>query len=250
MEGLNEKDFKKEEIVKSGDMCTFAKTKGNYQDQNWYYCMTCGLNGNQGCCSKCVIHCHKGHEVVFSRRSNFFCDCPDNGTCLYFPRGPAFSPVSSEGQLKIPERYKIPMKNYNAEDKDQSMFQGKSSSIFSRGGGGSLYRSHYDAELRGLMKQRDRLDKSRKELARIRGERGIQVRGKRKASERRSSFKDMPETKLVEQFIKDSEGNVSDDQIPQLMESSSDSERASLFSYFERFAGGLQKEEEPSPIVV
>lgn len=32
MEGLNEKDFKKEEIVKSGDMCTFAKTKGNYQD--------------------------------------------------------------------------------------------------------------------------------------------------------------------------------------------------------------------------
>lgn len=208
LEGLNEKDFKREELAKSGDMCTFAKTKGNYQDQYWYYCQTCGLNGSSGCCSKCVVHCHKGHEVTFSRRSNFFCDCPDNGTCLYFPRGPAFSPVSSEGQPKIPERYKIAMKNYNPEDKDQNIFQGKSfSSIFSRGiggsggpgggGGGGHYRSHYDAELRGLMKQRDRLDRSRKELARIRGERGIHVRGKRKTSERRSSFKDMPESKLV-----------------------------------------------------
>lgn len=37
--------------------------------------------------------------------------------------------------------------------------------------------------------------------------------------------------------------------MPQLMESSSDSEKASLFSYFERFAGGLHREEAP-PIVV
>lgn len=49
--------------------------------------------------------------------------------------------------------------------------------------------------------------------------------------------------------MKESEGNVSDEQPPQLVESSSDSDRASLFSYFERFAGGLNKEDAP-PIVV
>ena len=38
-------------------------------------CHTCGLVGDKGCCSLCALVCHKGHDVFYSRKSSFFCDC-------------------------------------------------------------------------------------------------------------------------------------------------------------------------------
>jgi len=57
------------------EKCTFIRTGKEYQEQHWYYCYTCGLTGNSGVCAICVRTCHKGHHVIYSRKSTFFCDC-------------------------------------------------------------------------------------------------------------------------------------------------------------------------------
>ena len=49
--------------------------------QHWYFCYTCGFTGNSGVCAVCVHTCHKGHQIAYSRKSNFFCDCGDSGRC-------------------------------------------------------------------------------------------------------------------------------------------------------------------------
>ena len=56
-------------------LCTYASTGNSFTEQHWYYCYTCGLTESEGCCSICVKVCHKGHDVSYSRRSRFFCDC-------------------------------------------------------------------------------------------------------------------------------------------------------------------------------
>ena len=43
------------------ETCTVLRTKRDFVMQHWYYCYTCGLTGNKGCCSVCVRRCHKGH---------------------------------------------------------------------------------------------------------------------------------------------------------------------------------------------
>ena len=35
---------------------------------------------DQGCCSLCAQICHRGHDVGYSRKSSFFCDCGAEGT--------------------------------------------------------------------------------------------------------------------------------------------------------------------------
>ena len=55
--------------------CTFATGGDAFLEQHWYYCYTCDLAGSRGCCSACARTCHAGHEVSYSRRSRFFCDC-------------------------------------------------------------------------------------------------------------------------------------------------------------------------------
>ena len=55
-------------------ICSY-KTSSGFHEQFWYNCVTCGLVEDKGCCSACSLICHKGHDVVFSRRSSFFCDC-------------------------------------------------------------------------------------------------------------------------------------------------------------------------------
>lgn len=69
------------------EYCTFAKTRKNYEFQHWYYCYTCGLIGNEGCCSTCATTCHKGHNVVYCKKSSFFCDCSVRGVCTSLPPG-------------------------------------------------------------------------------------------------------------------------------------------------------------------
>ena len=55
--------------------CSFVETGGDFVEQHWYNCYTCGLLWDKGCCSLCAQVCHKGHDVGYSRRSSFFCDC-------------------------------------------------------------------------------------------------------------------------------------------------------------------------------
>ncbi|KAH8091112.1 hypothetical protein JL720_5995 [Aureococcus anophagefferens] len=59
--------------------CTYATSGGDFVDQHWYNCATCGLVGDKGCCSACARKCHAGHELSYSRKSSFFCDCGARG---------------------------------------------------------------------------------------------------------------------------------------------------------------------------
>jgi len=62
-----------EELANS--CCTYTVTGNNFMDQHWYYCYTCNLTFSEGVCGVCVKVCHKGHDVSYSRKSRFFCDC-------------------------------------------------------------------------------------------------------------------------------------------------------------------------------
>jgi len=56
-------------------MCSFIETGEGFTEQHWYNCYTCGLLWDKGCCALCARVCHKGHDVGYSRKSSFFCDC-------------------------------------------------------------------------------------------------------------------------------------------------------------------------------
>ena len=59
--------------------CTFTTSGSNFMEQHWYFCYTCDLTVSKGCCSICAMVCHRGHRVVYSRLSRFFCDCGVGG---------------------------------------------------------------------------------------------------------------------------------------------------------------------------
>ncbi|KAL9190922.1 hypothetical protein ACHAXT_000628 [Thalassiosira profunda] len=65
--------------LKNGDeisrTCSFVETGEGFTEQHWYNCYTCGLLWDKGCCSLCARVCHKGHDIGYSRKSSFFCDC-------------------------------------------------------------------------------------------------------------------------------------------------------------------------------
>ncbi|KAK3280427.1 hypothetical protein CYMTET_11725 [Cymbomonas tetramitiformis] len=56
-------------------VCTFTSSGSSFMEQHWYFCYTCDLTLSKGCCSVCARVCHRGHKVVYSRFSRFFCDC-------------------------------------------------------------------------------------------------------------------------------------------------------------------------------
>ncbi|KAJ8751615.1 hypothetical protein K2173_025768 [Erythroxylum novogranatense] len=60
-------------------VCTFTCSGSNFMEQHWYFCYTCDLTVSKGCCSVCAKVCHRGHRVVYSRLSRFFCDCGAGG---------------------------------------------------------------------------------------------------------------------------------------------------------------------------
>ncbi|KAE9590312.1 hypothetical protein Lal_00028044 [Lupinus albus] len=60
-------------------VCTFTSSGSNFMEQHWYFCYTCDLTISKGCCSVCAKVCHRGHRVVYSRSSRFFCDCGAGG---------------------------------------------------------------------------------------------------------------------------------------------------------------------------
>ncbi|KAL7543894.1 hypothetical protein ACHAXR_013387, partial [Thalassiosira sp. AJA248-18] len=79
--------------------CSFVETGEGFTEQHWYNCYTCGLLWDKGCCSLCARVCHKGHDIGYSRKSSFFCDCgAEVATALEQNRTPCqcLSPVAEE----------------------------------------------------------------------------------------------------------------------------------------------------------
>ncbi|PKA57546.1 Auxin transport protein BIG [Apostasia shenzhenica] len=74
----DEEDSNSESALAS-KVCTFTSSGSNFMEQHWYFCYTCDLTVSKGCCSICAKVCHKGHRVVYSRSSRFFCDCGAGG---------------------------------------------------------------------------------------------------------------------------------------------------------------------------
>lgn len=97
----NKKSRNALESPNGSEVCTFTQTgDSNYADQPWYHCYTCGLVDHEGCCAVCARVCHAGHDVVFSRKSRFFCDCgagaaKGRGKCVALVQAPGeASPVA------------------------------------------------------------------------------------------------------------------------------------------------------------
>lgn len=74
----DEEDGNSEKALAS-KVCTFTSSGSNFMEQHWYFCYTCDLTVSKGCCSVCAKVCHRGHRVVYSRSSRFFCDCGAGG---------------------------------------------------------------------------------------------------------------------------------------------------------------------------
>lgn len=74
----DEEDTNSERTLAS-KVCTFTSSGSNFMEQHWYFCYTCDLTVSKGCCSVCAKVCHRGHRVVYSRSSRFFCDCGAGG---------------------------------------------------------------------------------------------------------------------------------------------------------------------------
>lgn len=55
-------------------VCTFISSGSNFMEQHWYFCYTCDLTVSKAAVL-CAKFCHRGHRVVYSRSSRFFCDC-------------------------------------------------------------------------------------------------------------------------------------------------------------------------------
>ncbi|XP_078439464.1 auxin transport protein (BIG) [Wolffia australiana] len=79
--GINkeEEDDGNIESALASQLCTFTSSGNKFMEQHWYFCYTCDLTVSKGCCSVCAKVCHRGHRVVYSRSSRFFCDCGAGG---------------------------------------------------------------------------------------------------------------------------------------------------------------------------
>lgn len=101
-------------------ICTFSYSGKNFIKQPWYHCKTCGLTGNNGCCSACAHYCHKGHDVEFycfagsNGYPHFYCDCGDcfNGKKCDILNHKKFS-------------YLTDCPNFRSENKDKKSVQRK-----------------------------------------------------------------------------------------------------------------------------
>lgn len=64
-------------------LCTYTITQKDFMNQHWYWCYTCKMVDDKGCCSVCARVCHKNHDVCYAKFGNFYCDCgaKDDGSC-------------------------------------------------------------------------------------------------------------------------------------------------------------------------
>jgi hypothetical protein len=84
------------------DICTFVASEG-YNNQHWYFCRTCGLTGEKGCCSVCARVCHQGHDITYSRYGPFFCDCGSARSDSALRKCQCLSPVKRDALSSLPE---------------------------------------------------------------------------------------------------------------------------------------------------
>lgn len=78
-----------EDVVDDGEegsaskLCTYTVTQKDFMNQHWYWCYTCKMENDKGCCSVCARVCHKNHDVVYAKYGNFYCDCgaKEDGSC-------------------------------------------------------------------------------------------------------------------------------------------------------------------------
>ncbi|KAK1310864.1 Auxin transport protein BIG [Acorus calamus] len=105
----DEEEDSNSERALASKVCTFTSSGSNFMEQHWYFCYTCDLTVSKGCCSVCAKVCHRGHRVVYSRSSRFFCDCGAGGVrgsscqCLE-PRKLIGSNNASSGNNNTPSR--------------------------------------------------------------------------------------------------------------------------------------------------
>lgn len=84
-----QKEKEELEACVSQNTCTYAVTGPRMAHVSEYFlCYTCGLDNSMGCCTACASICHAGH--VLSKKAlpssgNFYCDCPEAGTCKCCP---------------------------------------------------------------------------------------------------------------------------------------------------------------------
>ncbi|XP_047958465.1 LOW QUALITY PROTEIN: auxin transport protein BIG [Salvia hispanica] len=98
----DEEEDSNTERALASKVCTFTSSGSNFMEQHWYFCYTCDLTVSKGCCSVCAKVCHRGHRVVYSRSSRFFCDCGAGGV-----RGSScqcLKPRKFTGSNSAPER--------------------------------------------------------------------------------------------------------------------------------------------------
>ncbi|MCO5564796.1 hypothetical protein L7F22_018464 [Adiantum nelumboides] len=108
LEKDEEDDGSNSEKTLASRVCTFTSSGNNFMEQHWYFCYTCDLTVSKGCCSVCAKVCHRGHKVVYSRLSRFFCDCGAGGVrgqscvCLKPRRYVSPAPVVTSTDLEPP----------------------------------------------------------------------------------------------------------------------------------------------------
>ncbi|XAR51615.1 Ubiquitin--protein ligase [Bertholletia excelsa] len=103
MDNKDDEEDSNSERALASKVCTFTSSGSNFMEQHWYFCYTCDLTVSKGCCSVCAKVCHRGHRVVYSRSSRFFCDCGAGGVrgsscqCLKPRKFTASSNASTRG---------------------------------------------------------------------------------------------------------------------------------------------------------
>lgn len=73
--------------VNDHEHCTYLDTGNHYEDQPFFRCLTCKFTQNEGVCSYCATHCHKGHRIYYDSNVSCYCDCFNHGNvCQCNPR--------------------------------------------------------------------------------------------------------------------------------------------------------------------
>lgn len=82
-DGDSEAGEDSDEDTTNNKLCTFTITQKDFMNQHWYWCFTCKMVDDKGCCSVCARVCHKNHDVVYAKNGNFYCDCgaKEDGSC-------------------------------------------------------------------------------------------------------------------------------------------------------------------------
>ena len=85
--------------------CTYIVTKTKHITQMWAPCYDCFDDESEGACERCLEECHAGHNIGYTRTSNFFCDCGANNCCTRKSKGP---PKQTKPKEKLPPKAEVP----------------------------------------------------------------------------------------------------------------------------------------------